>query len=121
MIETDLRSRQVRHYYELVDLADFDSLVRLFAPDAVYHRPGFDPIVGHDGLTRFFTAQRQIREGAHVVESIVDAGDQVAVRGVFAGTLKNGTEVTARFADFFKFAADGRFERRYTYFYAPLV
>lgn len=36
----------VRRYYDLVDAGETDALVGLFAEDAVYLRPGYEPLVG---------------------------------------------------------------------------
>ena len=43
------------------------------------------------------------------------------MNGVFHGVLKDGSEVTLKFADFFEFDEDQRFARRDTYFFLPLV
>lgn len=114
-------AERVRHYYELVDADDVPGLIALFAEDAVYHRPGYEPLVGHGDLNRFYTEDRVIESGRHSVTSLVTGENDVAVMGEFAGVLKNGREVSLRFADFF--TLDGRllFARRDTYFFAPLV
>ncbi|MEU5693391.1 nuclear transport factor 2 family protein [Actinosynnema sp. NPDC020468] len=119
-VHTD-RVATVRHYYDLVDRGDVPGLVALFAPDATYHRPGYEPIAGHEQLTAFYGGARVIRSGAHTVVKVVEDDGAVAVHGSFAGVLHDDTEVALRFADFFEFAADGRFARRDTFFFAPLV
>jgi ketosteroid isomerase-like protein len=119
-IETDLVGR-VRRYYELVDSGDIDGLVGLFAPHAVYHRPGYQPLVGHGDLRRFYQSQRVIDAGAHTLTRIVADGYDVAVNGEFAGVLRDGRQVRLRFADFFTLTPDLAFERRDTFFFAPLV
>jgi steroid Delta-isomerase len=111
----------VRKYYELVDAGDVRGLVGLFAPDARYYRPGYPPLVGHDELELFYHEQRVIREGAHVLSTVVAAGSDVAVHGEFKGVLRDGRRVTARFADFFAITPDGRFARRDTFFFSPLI
>ncbi|MFI8325546.1 nuclear transport factor 2 family protein [Streptomyces sp. NPDC085529] len=112
---------RVRHYYDLVDAGDVPGLVGLFTPDAVYHRPGYPPFDGHEGLTRFYGGTRVIRTGRHTLTTIVADGSDIAVHGEFHGELHDGTTVGLRFADFFRVAADGRFGRRDTFFFAPLV
>jgi len=112
---------RVRRYYELVDQGDVPGLVSLFAPDATYHRPGYAPLIGHDDLTEFYSEQRVIREGRHSLSRIVAGELEVAVRGDFHGILNDGREVSLRFSDFFEFSVDGRFSRRDTYFFAPMV
>lgn len=112
---------QVRRYYELVDSGDINGLVDLFAVDAVYHRPGYEPLIGHGDLRRFYHDQRIIDTGAHTVTRIVANGYDVAVDGEFAGVLRDGRQVRLRFADFFTLTPDLAFERRDTFFFAPLV
>lgn len=114
-------SDTVRSYYELVDANDTESLVALFARDAEYRRPGYEPLVGQERIEEFYRGERVIAEGRHTLEELVDNGGTVAVRGEFSGILRDGSSTKAGFADFFQAAPDGRFARRITYFYAPLV
>lgn len=111
----------VLRYYDLVDAGDVPGLVGLFTPDATYCRPGYEPLVGHEGLERFYRQQRVIREGKHTVTTVVRQGDRVAVNGEFNGVLHDGRTASLRFADFFELDAEGRFTRRDTFFFAPLV
>jgi ketosteroid isomerase-like protein len=112
---------QVRRYYDLVDAGDVPGLVGLFTADATYHRPGYEPLVGHAELTRFYGTDRVIKEGRHTISAVVATGEDVAVHGEFHGVLHDGREVGLRFADFFIVTPDGRFSRRDTFFFAPLV
>lgn len=41
--------RKVRTYYELVDAGQVQAPVVLFAADAQYHRPGYEPLAGRSG------------------------------------------------------------------------
>lgn len=118
--DRDALSR-VGRYYELVDAGDVAGLVDLFAADAVYQRPGYEPIVGHEGLHRFYRDQRVIKQGRHTVTDMVVHGDRVAVQGRFHGVLHSGAEVDLRFADFFGLTEDLAFARRETYFFQPMV
>jgi ketosteroid isomerase-like protein len=111
----------VRRYYELVDQGDVDGLVALFAPDAVYHRPGYPPLCGKEELLQFYTSQRVIKEGKHALTTLVAGDDEVAVHGEFRGTLHSGETVETRFADFFRIGPDGTFARRDTFFFVPKV
>lgn len=120
-IDASAAVARVRRYYELVDSGDTDGLVALFAPDAVYHRPGYEPIIGHLGLTRFYTGERVIREGRHDLSTIVAHDREVAVHGEFNGVLHDGREVSLRFCDFFVLGPDESFTRRDTFFFAPMV
>lgn len=118
---TSAMTERVRRYYELVDANDVTGLVALFAPHATYCRPGYPPLVGRLELTNFYEADRVIEQGRHTLSAITADENSVAVQGDFHGRLKDGREVELRFADFFTFDADLCFERRDTYFFAPLV
>lgn len=121
MLETLPAAALARRYYELVDERDFPAVVDLFTSDCTYHRPGYDPIVGSAGLRTFFERDRPIVGGRHDVTAIVADGGRIAVQGEFHGELRNGERTDLRFADFFELAPDGRFARRDTFFYAPMV
>jgi ketosteroid isomerase-like protein len=112
---------RVRDYYRLVDSGDVVGLVRLFAPDAEYHRPGYDKLTGHAELERFYREDRVIESGTHNLSKIVADGREVAVHGTFEGVLRDGTKTSVRFADFFSLTRAGTFALRDTFFYAPLV
>ena len=112
---------RVRRYYELVDSGDVPGLVALFAPHATYCRPGYPPLVGRAQLTRFYQTERVIETGRHTLTSVTADRHSVAVRGRFHGRLKDGRSVDLKFADFFTFDPQLQFERRDTYFFAPMV
>ncbi|MER5357274.1 nuclear transport factor 2 family protein [Streptomyces sp. NPDC002785] len=112
---------RIRRYYELVDAGDIPALVDLFTPDAHYRRPGYQPLVGHAELERFYREQRVIRKGVHTLSTVVTADDEIAVHGLFSGVLHNGDQVELRFADFFRMASQGRIASRDTFFFVPAV
>jgi steroid Delta-isomerase len=111
----------VRRYYDLVDAGDVAGLVDLFTADGSYHRPGYEPLVGRSALTGFYSGQRVIKEGKHTLRTIVAQDHEVAVHGEFEGVLRDGKEVSLRFSDFFVLDSAGKFTRRDTFFFAPLV
>lgn len=111
----------VRSYYERVDADDVDGILALFSPDAVYRRPGYEPMRGRGELESFYRNERIIERGTHTVTTVTEQLPRVAVSGEFTGMLKNGRQVTLEFADFFTIGSDDLFIRRDTYFYAPLV
>ena len=113
--------RAVRTYYQLVDANDVDGVVAMFAEDAVYNRPGYDPLIGRRQIERFFRDQRVIERGRHTVTEVVVSGSVVAVHGACSATLKSGRDLDLRFADFFVANASGAFQKRDTFFFAPLV
>jgi len=110
-----------RRFYDCVDAGDVPGLAALFAPESSYHRPGYEPFPGPEGVARFYTEHRVIRSGRHSLTTVLATGRDVAVRGEFHGELHDGSPVDLRFADFFQAGPDGRFTRRETFFFAPLV
>ncbi|RDD85272.1 nuclear transport factor 2 family protein [Streptomyces parvulus] len=113
--------RAVRAYYRFVDTGNIRELAQLFALDALYRRPGYREIFGRAELERFYREERVIAEGAHTLSKIISEDREVAVRGVFTGVLRDGTETSAEFADFFRVNAAGEFSLRQTFFFVPLV
>ncbi|MFI5617184.1 nuclear transport factor 2 family protein [Streptomyces sp. NPDC051567] len=111
----------VRRYYRTVDSGDVPALVSLFTPDARYHRPGYPPMTGHGELERFYRDQRVIRSGVHTLATVVSAGDETAVHGLFRGVLHDGRQVELRFADFFRTTPQGLISSRDTFFHVPAV
>ncbi|GAA3159681.1 MULTISPECIES: nuclear transport factor 2 family protein [Streptomyces] len=111
----------VRRYYRLVDDGDVGGLIQLFEPTAEYHRPGYDKLTGHDELERFYREERVIESGRHTIRGLVTADREVAVQGEFRGILRDGRKASVEFADFFTVTPAGRFSRRKTFFYTPLV
>lgn len=112
---------RIRAYYTSVDAGDVESLLALFAPDARYHRPGYEPLVGHTALRRFYQGERIIAEGTHTLTETVVDGDRAAVHGEFHGLLRTGERVDLRFADFFTLTSELTFATRDTFFFTPLV
>ncbi len=107
-------------YYTAVDSGDVEAVLDCFSDDAVYRRPGYEPIVGREGLRDFYSGVRVIDSGAHEVQDIVVEGDRSAIRCRFVGRLKDGSAAEVGFADFFGFAGD-HIATRTTFFYAASV
>jgi ketosteroid isomerase-like protein len=116
----DLAER-TRHYYATVDAGDVEGVLDWFAEDAVYHRPGYDPMVGREALRAFYDGERIIESGSHDLEQLVSDGSTVAVRGTFTGRLKDGSSVSLGFADFIDYDAQGHARERRSYFGTPAV
>lgn len=110
-----------RRFYDHVDDGDVPGLAAMFAPEAGYHRPGYEPFRGPEGMTDFYGRERKIRSGRHTLISVVATASTVAVRGEFHGTLRDGSPIELRFADFFELGPDLLFTRRDTFFFAPLA
>lgn len=111
----------VRRYYELVDAGDVEGVVGCFADDAVYHRPGYAPMVGAEALHAFYSGERVIADGRHVLDELVVDGERVAVHGRFTGTLKDGSAAQVGFADFWVLRDDRRATTRRSFFDTPAV
>lgn len=112
---------RTRHYYDRVDAGDLDGVLDWFADDAVYHRPGYEPMRGREALRRFYGGERVIESGAHRLEELVVEGPVVAVRGRFEGRLRDGSEVWVGFADFIVYDGTGRAVERRSFFDTPAV
>lgn len=110
----------VLEYYQAIDSQEIDHVVELFADDATYERPGYAPLVGVAAIEEFYRTERVIDSGVHSVSNLLVDGHKVAVEGEFIGRLRDGSDVTVRFADFF-LVMSSRFARRHTYFFAPSV
>lgn len=110
----------VREYYDAVDAGEIPALLDLFAADAVYHRPGYEPLRGRSEIEHFYRDDRVIVAGMHTIDDIVVDGDRAAVRGFFNGTLKDHSVAEEGFADFFVLE-EGRIALRRTYFDRPAV
>lgn len=120
-LHPELHARTVRDYFGLIDTGDLLGSVALFAPGAVYHRPGHPPMVGRDRIAHFYCELRPIRSGAHTLDAVIADEGGVAAHGGFRGVALDGTPIDLRFADFFEFGRSGAITRRETYFSAPLV
>ncbi|MER6948372.1 nuclear transport factor 2 family protein [Nonomuraea sp. NPDC000554] len=107
-------------YYEAVDAGDNDRLLSMFHPRVIYRRGGYAPIEGAAELRHFYENVRIIEHGRHMVDALVCEGDEVAVRGRFAGVSRDGRTLSAEWADFLSFDRD-LIRRRVTYFLAPGV
>ncbi len=112
---------QAREFYELIDTDDIAGLIGRFAPQAAYHRPGYDPLVGRERLRRFYAEERVIKEGRHTLERVVESDGLTAVHGSFRGTLHDGRPAAHRFAEFFESTPEGLIARRDTFFFVSLV
>lgn len=110
----------VRRYYTTVDTLGPDDVVALFTADAVYRRPGYQPMNGSSELLSFYSGQRVIAGGRHTLVHVLLDGPYAAVQGEFRGLLRDGKSVHVRFADFLRFEGDLIAERD-TYFDAPAV
>lgn len=110
-----------RRYYRAVDAGDVEGVLAWFAEDAVYHRPGYEPMRGRETLRAFYGSARLIESGSHRLDQLLVQGRSTAVRGVFTGLLKDGSHVAIGFSDFVDYDEAGLAVERRSYFDVPGV
>lgn len=93
--------RLVHDYYRAIDAGDLAEALTPFDDDCVYERQGHGVITGAEALREFYFSQRVIARGDHRLDEVLAAGEWVAVRGTFAGTLVSGEDVELAFTDWF--------------------
>jgi len=116
-----LALQQIHHLYELIDTGDSAGVADLHAADAMYHRPGYEPMIGREAVFWFYHRDRIIAAGQHRIEMAVAEREQVAVHGRFGGRLHDGTPVDLRFADFFALDRTGLITERRTFYFTHTV
>ena len=107
--------------FRRVDSRDWDALKESFAEDAVYERPGYEPLQGRERVMHFYREERVIAAGDHHLEQIVSEGTNAACCGRFVGVHKNGSPIDERFADMYTFDGEGRIKTRRSFFFRPAV
>lgn len=110
----------VQRLFEIIDGRDFGALGEVFAPDAVYERPGYAALEGLERLTTFYRDERIILSGQHQVEDIASGEGVVISRGVFKGKSRDGTDLNERFADVYR-VSGGKIIHRTTYFFRAAI
>lgn len=110
-IELSTHAEIVLNYYTTVDAKDIPAALACFASTAVYRRPGFAVFEGLTAIEAFYRQERDVGDGNHVVETILEGGDHVATQGHFDGFFRDGAPLQLRFADFWRFAEGEVVER----------
>lgn len=116
-----LALQKIHQLYQFVDTGDAAGVADLHAADAVYHRPGYQPMTGREAVFWFYHRDRIIAAGQHQIEMAVADHEQVAVHGRFRGRLHDGAAVDLRFADFFAFDQVGLIAQRRTFYFTHTV
>lgn len=111
----------VRDYYARVDADDIGGMIQLFEPDAIYDRPGCEPLLGRAALEEFYRSQPPIRSRRHALASLIIDGAEAAVHGSADRITLDGRHSTIGFADFFTISESGLFSSRRTFFFVPFV
>jgi ketosteroid isomerase-like protein len=110
----------LQRLFATVDRGSWAEMAQLYTDDAVYHRPGFTPVIGRAGIVDFYERLRPIASGRHDLERVLIAPDQGFCWGTFVGTLRTGEAVTESFADWYAFG-DNRIAERRTFFFRPAI
>ncbi|WP_168583322.1 nuclear transport factor 2 family protein [Gephyromycinifex aptenodytis] len=111
----------VQGYYDALDREDIETALDYFGGEILYRRPGYEPITGLERLRAYYTQDRLLASGRHVIRSVVVEGHSAAAHGTFEGELKDGGRTTTGFAAFFTFDGGGRIIEHTTYFFVPAV
>ena len=106
--------------FRAIDAADWTALAAFWHPDAVYERPGYEPLTGRDRVLRFYRDERVISSGTHRVEGVVIEDGRGAAWGSMRGVRKDGEPVSLGFADVYHFQ-DATILRRRSHFFVPAV
>jgi hypothetical protein len=111
----------VRSYYELVDANRVEDMLTLFEDQAIYRRPGYEPLNGKSMLRSFYNGVRIVEHGSHQITRMISQDRFAAVVGCFEGRLKSGLQVNVRFSDFFSLNEQFLIVERDTFFFAPSI
>ena len=111
----------VARLFGVIDGARFDDLATVFAAEAVYERPGYEPLQGLPRIEHFYRHERVIGSGQHRVEDVTcsDQGSVISY-GVFVGQSRDGAPLEERFADVYRVQGE-KIVRRTTYFFRPAI
>jgi uncharacterized protein len=111
---------QVTTLFAAVDERRWDDLHCVFHRDIVYERPGYEPFVGIDAVLRFYSDERVIATGRHIVEHVLTGETTVACFGRLIGTSRTGQPLDEPFADLYEFEGC-LIRRRRSFFYRPAI
>lgn len=103
-----------------IDKMDWFRLRELLAPEVIYERPGYKPLIGLDQVMHFYRETRNVSIGSHIVERVAGDGSNLACHGRFNGMSKEPAPLVVEFCDFYVFSA-GLLKYRKTFFYVPAV
>lgn len=115
-----LQSNLIRAMFSAIDERQFDRLDEFFTSDAVYERPGYEPICGLPALQHFYREVRVITRGQHQLTHVLRDDRAAAAWGRFVGQDQNGNTLDERFADVYVIRA-GKVAHRITNFFRPAI
>ena len=111
----------MQRYYDALDRDDLEAVLELFSGDALYRRPGYEVIAGMERLRAYYSGDRKLAAGRHLVRDVIVEGQRAAAHGMYEGQLKDGERTTMGFGAFFTFDMNGRIAEHTTYFFTPAV
>lgn len=82
-----------------IDGEDWSSLEALFAADAVYRVPGQPVFRGRDEILHYYRKTRDVREGHHAIDTVVQDSGTCVICGLFSGVTQAGQAIRLSFAD----------------------
>ena len=103
-----------------IDARDWESLGNKFCEDAVYERPGYEPLEGREAILHFYEHVRIIASGEHQLTRIVANEECGASWGRYVGKSHQGDDLDERFADCYTFE-DGKVKKRESYFFRAAI
>jgi hypothetical protein len=110
----------IQAMFDDIDARNWESLRGRFCEDAVYERPGYDPLEGREAILHFYEKVRIIISGEHQLTRIVTNEECGASWGRFVGKSRQGDDLDERFADCYTFE-DGKVKTRVSYFFRPAI
>jgi ketosteroid isomerase-like protein len=110
----------VRDLFQAVDSRNWHDLHQVFAADAIYERPGYEPLIGLEQILHFYEHERIIADGRHEVDHITGGLGAAACWGRFQGVSRAGELLDERFADTYV-VHEGKITLRRTYFWRPAI
>jgi len=110
----------ITRMFATIDARRWSALAEFFTHDAVYERPGYEPIIGFPALDHFYRDVRIIVAGQHRIERMVGGRETAACWGRFVGASRDGKPLDERFADVYELR-NGRVARRTSYFFRPAI
>ena len=113
--------KTVQHYYDALDRDDLEAVLELFSGEVLYRRPGYEVIAGLERLRAYYSGDRKLAAGRHLVRDVLVEGQKAAAHGMYEGQLKDGERTAMGFAAFFSFDMNGRIAEHTTYFFTPAV
>jgi ketosteroid isomerase-like protein len=119
-LEVSPLAEMVRGYYTNIDAGNIPAALACFASTAIYRRPGYEALNGLAEIESFYESTRVVGPGRHQIEVVIESDQEVAVRGRFDGSFRDGAPLRVRFADFWRFSA-GKVAERNSYFDAPVA